>query len=153
MDMNCPSPLTYGFSFSTKGYVVIAPQIVILLYPSSPTAILRTVRAVVVYAVKRMIGGRVAHIREEILKRVPTFANRDAASAIIHVAFFAGIVAPLPHPSPSAMGPSVGESMRNAPVGSRIEISHDLNLQRQVRLWSDPLRKLELLRGSLCIIA
>lgn len=32
-------------------------------------------------------------------------------------------------------------------------MSHDLNLTDRLGLWSDPLRKLQLLRGSFCIIA
>src|SRR5262249_40680478 len=73
-----------------------------------PSAIPRRVGAVVVDAIDGQAGRRIAHIGIEIFEAQPVFANRDAATAVIGIAFIVWIKATLQHgtPNPVNSGPT-----------------------------------------------
>jgi hypothetical protein len=62
-----------------------------LFFGSRPPAILRRVVAIVVDAIDRHSGRRLAHVGIEIFKREPSFANGDAAAAVMGIVVVAWV--------------------------------------------------------------
>ena len=82
---------------------VVHALIIVLLFVRAPAAILRAVIAVVVDAFQRHPGRWFPHVGQEVPKVAPTFADGDAAAAIVAVPCGFWIRASLNHTFPSAI--------------------------------------------------
>jgi len=89
------TPLSQSLSAILMGYQMIIAFIVRLHRRHSPFAIIRRVVAIIVTTFNRMFTGRtVAHISQEILKRIePLFANLYSTASVIGKLSRFGIVA------------------------------------------------------------
>src|SRR4051794_35503565 len=68
--------------------------VVRLLFPSRPSAVLRSVRTIVIDPFDRQVRIREAHVGKEMTKRVlPTFADCYPSTPVVGVGFVVGIVA------------------------------------------------------------
>jgi hypothetical protein len=86
---------------TVDGKNTAASLISALLCCGSPSAILRLVVAVIVFAFKPKSVWLLPHIREEIIKQPPSFTNSDPSPTIIFEGPAFGIVTPLEHVLPS----------------------------------------------------
>jgi hypothetical protein len=77
-----------------------AAPVVLLLAMCCPSAVFGAVATVIVNSVKCSAGGAGAHIRQEVGKHHPAFADRDTTPAILMEVCIFGIKAPLFHGFP-----------------------------------------------------
>src|ERR1700674_5155615 len=87
-------------------YIALTALVGFLLFARRPATVSWLVIAVRVYAIKGAPGWPFTHIRNKVLKRVPSLAHRDASSAIPNVINVFGIVAALAHVLPTEIGRS-----------------------------------------------
>lgn len=99
-------------SLTTIRHQPVIPLVGTLLYTGCPPAIFGAVRPVVVDAFNALVGWLLSHIGKEVGKRLPPFADRDAAPAVVRVGFAGTVLASLPHGVPYAVG-----------VGARLAMS------------------------------
>lgn len=89
-----------------------ASPIRLLLFAGSPSAIAWFVVAVIIDALQREIRRRLtAHISDEILERLPSLANSDAAASVVYEVPSVGIHAPLFHCRPCDVLTGVYQAM------------------------------------------
>jgi hypothetical protein len=99
-----PRPDANGFRFSESGNHPIIALIVRLLRWSRPSAIGRLIVAVSILAFNRVRLRRLeSHVRQEIPKITPSFADSNSAPAIVWIKISTGIRAALKHICPSAV--------------------------------------------------
>lgn len=76
-----------------------------------PLAVFRGVTLVIVFSINRCVRRAFAHIRQKVLKYLPSFANFDASTSVVYECFRVWIIAPLSHPAPNIMNLSVTSFM------------------------------------------
>lgn len=98
------TPFFYGKGQTIVGDEAIASPVFALFLLCCPSAVARFVVSVVVYTIKRMIERwTFAHIREKIIKGIPSLANGYSSTAIVFPRTKARVATARPHSNPSAM--------------------------------------------------
>lgn len=108
--------------FSSRKSLVpsIVSAIPLLLFWRCPSAILRSVVSVCVYAVNGVFNGWwFSHICEKVVKNTPSFADLYSAPAVVLETRVSGILASLVNGAPTVMNLCVAESM-NGGTGNRL---------------------------------
>lgn len=75
-------------------------RIVNLFSTCSPSAIARLIVAVIVDTIQCQFWWAFAHVGQKVLKRTPSFADRNASTAIVEIKSVAEIIATLKHGPP-----------------------------------------------------
>lgn len=88
-----------------------AAAIICLLFGGRPSAILWSIRAVVVDTVKRHPARRMPHVGEEIGELKPSLANGDASPAVTGVGGVIRIDAATDHLAPAVVNAAASQSM------------------------------------------
>lgn len=100
MDAGYFRPFTNAFFFTAKCYEHIFSGISGLFFLGSPPTVFRTVWAIIVYPVNRLIAFWFAHIGSKICVVKPSFANINAAPAIMLIGRVIFVSASLLHSMP-----------------------------------------------------
>lgn len=93
-------PFANAFCFAAKCYEYIFTGIAGLFFLGSPSAVFRTVWAVIVYSVNRLIAVWFAHVSFKICVVRPSFANINAPPAIMPIRRVVFVAASLLHSIP-----------------------------------------------------
>lgn len=96
------APFSNCNSNSIESEISVTSRIVFLLNLRCPCAIIICISSVIILTINRMLWGRsLSHIRQKILKGIPSLANRNASSAIITKLFISWIMASISHAQPN----------------------------------------------------
>lgn len=88
-------------SLSECGQMSILPRVCALLFSRGPFAVFLAIWAIVIFTLQRMPLTRAVGI--EILKRLPAFANQNAAAAISRIVCSIRFLASAPHVDPNTI--------------------------------------------------
>lgn len=97
-------PFSDRSRFSINGYLSARRSIASLGCPTSPYAVFRRIRSIIVNALKRHSWWSLSHIREKICCYSPAFANRDSPASISSIIFIFMICTAHEHPIPCVIG-------------------------------------------------
>ena len=100
----------FGYAFNRQK--ILGSSVAVLRGEICPTAILFAIAFVVVDAVKRCFWVRAwAHVLVEVFKRLPSLANRDAATSVVLVGVMRWIVASFSHAVPNLVFRGFGKAV------------------------------------------
>ena len=100
---------------AVKCHQRVGPAISSLLKSSGPSAVIRLVVAVVIYALKSEFWRCLSHVGKKIRVATPAVANCNAAPPITGEFLLVRVKAALAHTHPKTMRPSAGKSVMLAP--------------------------------------
>jgi len=108
-----PGPLRYRKAFPVVGQSAVVASIICLLYRRSPSAIIRFVIPIGVYAIKRICRPRaLPNVLIESLEGIaPPLAYRNAAATVVFVTATRRVGTPLNHVRPNGILRCVNHSM------------------------------------------
>jgi hypothetical protein len=118
------TPFGKRMSFAVSREVAADSAVIHLNSAASPTTVGRLVIAVIVDAIQGHFWRWLAHIRYEILKLLPAFANPNASAAIAGKVLVIRIPASLTHRHPYRVRPRAGLSMR--------DLNHALSISKYI---------------------
>lgn len=106
------SPFRQAPSFSAKRNQMIVPPVSGLFRLSSPSAIFRTVWAVVINTVNRVFFGRtLSHVFQKMSKIFPPFTNGYASRSVFVIGGMVGVLATTSHRVPTFIHGVIGKAM------------------------------------------
>jgi len=111
-DASYSLPLHERFGYAVESNAVIRSRIVCLLALTRPAAVIGRIVAIVINAIQRVFGGRVAHVLIERDKAVaPFIADGDATPTIISKRVIAWVKTAVLHVQPSTIDSRIAFSM------------------------------------------
>lgn len=122
-DAETLSPCGHAHRFAVERKHFLGASIAGLLFSRRPSAVGWLVVSVVVYAVYLMsCGWPLSHVGQEVCKRLPSFADGDATSAVSRITNVCFPLASSSHHAPTGIRKTSGLAMRNASLTSYVAL-------------------------------
>jgi hypothetical protein len=123
---NANAPVLYAQRFSLKRDALIRSFVPALGAPICPDAVVRLVAAVIVDALKRVLGWARPHVCDEVIKGEPAIAHGNATSSVVAVIPVRWILATLFHAVPNSIKTShSADSCRAAQTTTTSRVATD----------------------------
>lgn len=110
------SPFFQGKRFPVDGNEPCGSPVLGLLFRCCPPAVIGGIIAFVVDSVERVTRRALAHVFQEVFKRLPPLANRYSPAPVAGIPVAFGMVASGSHPGPRRVGSCLCHTVRN-PAG------------------------------------
>lgn len=110
------SPFFQGKRFPVDSNEPCGSPVLGLLFRCCPPAVIGGIIAFVVDSVERVTRWTLAHVFQEVLKRLPPLANRYSPTPVARIPIAFGMVASGSHPGPRSVGSCLCHAVRNSAV-------------------------------------